>query len=118
MSSSNLPKQLDAVLWEHQRKAINFALDRLPIMCNCSFMSLWIPRRDSGIDHMTCWACGSSIRLLGLEGDGGYVFGKVNGKTKLFDVQASKALPSWRLPDTERDEIIRKFEESGTKEQL
>lgn len=29
MSSSNLPKQLDAVLWEHQREAINFALDRL-----------------------------------------------------------------------------------------
>ena len=90
----------------------------IPIMCNCSFVSLWIPRRGSGIDHMTCWACGSSIRLLGLEGDGGYVFGKVDGKTKLFDVQASKALPSWRLPDTERDEIIRKFKESGTKEQL
>jgi len=29
MSSSNLPKQLDAVLGEHQREAINFALDRL-----------------------------------------------------------------------------------------
>ena len=29
MSSSNLPKQLAAVLWEHQREAINFALDRL-----------------------------------------------------------------------------------------
>ncbi len=43
----------------------------IPIMCNCSFMSLWIPKRGSGIDHMTCWACGSSIRLLGLEGDGG-----------------------------------------------
>lgn len=29
MSSTNLPKKLDAVLWEHQREAINFALDRL-----------------------------------------------------------------------------------------
>jgi len=29
MSSSNLPKQLDAVLWDHQKKAIGFALDRL-----------------------------------------------------------------------------------------
>ncbi len=29
MSSLNIPKQLDAVLWEHQKKAIHFALDRL-----------------------------------------------------------------------------------------
>jgi type I site-specific restriction endonuclease len=29
MTSLNLPKQLDAVLWEHQKEAINFALDRL-----------------------------------------------------------------------------------------
>jgi hypothetical protein len=29
MSSSNLPEQLGAVLWEHQREAINFVLDRL-----------------------------------------------------------------------------------------
>lgn len=80
----------------------------IPIMCNCSFMSLWIPKRGSGIDHMTCWACGSSMRILGLEGDGGYVFGQVDGKTTLLDVQASKALPSWRLSDAERNEIISK----------
>jgi hypothetical protein len=29
MRSSNLPKKLDAVLWERQREEINFALDRL-----------------------------------------------------------------------------------------
>jgi len=83
----------------------------IPIMCNCSFMSLLIPRRGSAIDHMTCWACGSSIRILGLEGDGGYILGRVNGEKRLFDVQASKALPSWRLSDAERDGIIRQFEE-------
>jgi len=85
----------------------------IPIMCNCSFMSLWIPKRGSAIEHITCWACGSSIRILGLEGDGGYIFGKVNGKTTLFDVQASKALPSWRLPEGEREQIIRKFEQNN-----
>jgi hypothetical protein len=84
----------------------------IPIMCNCSFTSLWIPKKGSRIDRMTCWACGSSIRLLGLEGDGGYILGRVDGEKRLFDVQASKALPSWRLPDTERNEIIRKFEEA------
>jgi hypothetical protein len=84
----------------------------IPIMCNCSFVSLWIPKKGSGIDQMTCWACGSSIRLLGLEGDGGYILGRVDGEKRLFDVQASKALPSWRLSDAERNEIIRKFEEA------
>jgi hypothetical protein len=29
MSSSNLSKQLDAVLWDHQKEAIGFALNRL-----------------------------------------------------------------------------------------
>jgi hypothetical protein len=85
----------------------------IPIMCNCSFMSLWIPKRGSGIDRMTCWACGSSIRILGLEGDGGYVFGQVDGKTTLLDVQASKALPSWRLSDAERNEIISKCDQKN-----
>jgi hypothetical protein len=78
----------------------------IPISCRCSFMSLWIPKRGSAIDHMTCWACGSSIRILGLEGDVDYIFGQVDGKTTLLDVQASKALPSWRLSDAQRNEII------------
>jgi hypothetical protein len=82
----------------------------IPIMCNCSFMSLWIPKRGSGIEHMTCWACGSSIRLLGIEGHTSYIFGKADGKAKLFDVQASKALPSWRLSESERNRIISDFE--------
>lgn len=83
----------------------------IPISCNCSFMSLWIPQRGAGIDQMTCWACGSNIRLLALEGDGGYIFGQEGGKTKLFDVQASKSLPSWRLSEAERNEIIQSMEE-------
>jgi len=85
----------------------------IPIMCNCSFTNLWIPKRSSGIDQMTCWACGSTIRLLGLEGDAGYVFGQVDEKTTLFDVQASKALPSWRLSEAERNEIISKFDQKN-----
>jgi hypothetical protein len=83
----------------------------IPISCNCSFMSLWLPKRGQTVEQMVCWACGSSIRLLLLEGDGGYVPGRVAGKTELFDIQASKSVPAWRLPQGEREKIIREFDQ-------
>lgn len=91
--------------------------DGIPIVCNCTFMSLWIPKRASGVvDRMTCWACGSSIRLLALEGDAGYVIGRVDDKTTLFDVQASTVVPSSRLSEAERNKIIRELEEKRGEE--
>ena len=37
----------------------------IPIMCNCSFMSLWIPRRGSGIDHMPAVAAADQLYRAG-----------------------------------------------------
>jgi hypothetical protein len=103
LDGSALRHQLEQARQQHERIALELAAAHKTAKLS-----------SQSVEEIDGRLMRQDIRLLGLEGDAGYVFGKVDGKTKLFDVQASKALPSWRLPDNERDEIIRKFEVSGT----
>ncbi len=77
----------------------------IPIACNCTFLNL-LSERGKPIEKIACWACGSTIKLFVLEGDGGYIFGYEDGKTELFDVQASRELPVSRIPEPEKARII------------
>lgn len=80
----------------------------ITVVCNCRFMSVCLPKIGQTLDHMLCWACGAPIKLMGLDGDGGYLFGSKDGEPFLIDVQSSAAIPSWRLSASERTTMLAK----------
>ncbi len=80
----------------------------ITVVCNCRFMSVCFPKVGQILEHMVCWACSAPIKLMGLDGDGGYLFGSKDGEPILIDVQSSAAIPSWRLSSHERTTILAK----------
>jgi hypothetical protein len=79
----------------------------IAIECNCTFLSIYLPKLGEDIEKMRCWACHSNIKLLALEGDSGYIFAWDKGKKRLADVQASSAKPVSRLTPAEKERMLR-----------
>lgn len=69
-------------------------------------------------ESFICPSCEASIKIIGLEGDPGYVVGRdPAGKTMLIPVQGSSAKPVHLMTTEERDGIIKNIEENiGKKE--
>ena len=79
------------------------------ITCNCGGVITIMPPFEE--ESFICPSCEASIKIIGLEGDPGYVVGRdPAGKTMLIPVQGSSARPVHSMTPEERDGIIKNIE--------
>jgi len=75
------------------------------LTCNCGgVITIMPPFQD---DFVICARCESTIKMLVIEGDPGYIIGAdPDGSPKLIPVQGSSQPHPDRLPAAERDAIL------------
>ena len=80
-----------------------------PLRCNCGgIVTIMPPMQEQSV---ICPICESSIRLLVVEGDPGYIIGRdSDGSPRLLPVQGSTAVNPEMLSDEERKKILEKIE--------
>ena len=76
-----------------------------PLECNCGgVVTIMPPFQD---DHVICARCESTIKMLVVEGDPGYIIGaESDGTPKLLPVQGSRKPHPNELSPTEREAIL------------
>lgn len=79
-----------------------------PLECNCGgVVTIMPPFQD---EYVVCPGCESTIKMLVLEGDPGYVLGAdPDGTPKLLPVQGSEMPSPSEISSQERDAILAKF---------
>jgi hypothetical protein len=80
--------------------------DGVPIVCNCGCFA--ILKKGFKRERWECFGCGSTIKMLALEGDPGYIAGlNPDGSPKLIPVQGSDAKSLNELTAEEKDRMLK-----------
>ncbi|HEY5122839.1 MAG TPA: hypothetical protein VIK14_03810 [Ignavibacteria bacterium] len=78
-----------------------------PLKCNCGGVVTILPPFED--EFVTCHKCESTIKILVIDGDPGYIYGEDSTGTILIPVQGSSAKP---LSKDEQKKIIEDFEKN------
>jgi hypothetical protein len=78
-----------------------------PLRCNCGGVVTILPPFQD--EYVVCVRCESTIRMLVVDGDPGYIIGAdPDGTPKLIPVQGSSKPPPEKLSAAEREAILAK----------
>jgi hypothetical protein len=80
----------------------------IPLTCMCATTRNWEPPHESS--ELFCASCGSSFKLMEIDGDGGYVITS-NGPARII---GSDAPEFGDLPESEQKEILKRCEAAST----
>lgn len=92
------------------------ASEPFPLQCNCGgVVTIMPPLQD---EYVACARCESTIKMLVIEGDPGYIIGRdLDGNPKLLPVQGSTKPHPSTFSAAEREEILaqvrKQFEAKG-----
>jgi hypothetical protein len=94
------------------------ALDKgepFQLHCNCGgIVTIMPPFQD---EYVVCPRCEFKIRMFVLEGDPGYVIGRVKGEPTLLQIQGSKAPHPSTLSKEKRESMLSDLEKFSKKKE-